>query len=163
MMRFALFFLCTFCILFAGDTLEVTALNFSADEKNGIVELNDNVEIKKGGDELYAQKVIINVDKNRVPTSYAAYGGVTFVIITQDGRKLNGEANEVFYNPTSGEYRLVGNGKVREEGKINVITGEEIILNNDTGYANITGTSNKPAKLIFQMEDKNEKRDSASK
>lgn len=151
-----------FVILFASllqatDTLEVKALNFAADESKGIVELNDNVEIKKGKDELYASKVIINIDKNRIPTSYEAYGGVTFVVVTTDNRKLHGKANEVFYNATNGEYRLVGNSEVIEEDKINSVVGEEIIINNDIGYVNITGTLDKPAKLIFQLEEKNGK------
>lgn len=141
--------------LSANDSLEVKALNFSADESKGIIELNENVEIKKGSDELYASKVIINIDKNRIPMSYEAYGGVTFVIITKDNRRLHGKANEVFYNAINGEYRLVGNSEVLEDNKINSITGEEITLNNETGYLNIIGTRDKPAKFIFQMKDKN--------
>lgn len=153
-MRFFLLIIFIVFSLKAADTLEVKALNFSADENNGIIELQENVEIKKGKDELYASKVIINIDKNRIPTNYSAYGGVTFVIITKDNRKLSGKANEVFYNATSGEYKLIGDAELIENNKINSVVGEEIIINNDVGYLNITGTSDKPAKLIFQMEDK---------
>ncbi|RAX54675.1 hypothetical protein CCY99_02615 [Helicobacter sp. 16-1353] len=156
-MRFFILVIFTLLFLNAADTLEVKALNFEADENNGIIELNNNVEIKKGQDELYASKVVIHIDKNRIPLNYSAYGGVTFVVVTKDNRKLHGKANEVFYNATNGEYKLIGDGEVIEDNKINSVTGEEIIINNDIGYVNITGTSNKPAKLIFQLEDSERK------
>lgn len=154
-MRFFAIFICAF--LFANDTLEINALNLTADEKNGIITLENEVFIKKGSDELRAPKVVVNIDKNRNPTQYSALGGVQFSILTQDKRKLNGRANEVHYDAKSGEYRLLGNSEVREENKINVIVGEEIILNKEKGYANITGTAKKPAKLIFKMENNNDK------
>lgn len=142
--------------LFALDenTLEISALHFSADEKGGVIELLENVAIKKGNDELYAPKVVVNIDKNRKPKSYSAFGGVEFKVSTKDKRTLKGSAKEVHYNAISGEYHLKGNAKVKESNKINSVMGEEIIINNETGFLNITGTKNKPAKIIFQMEGK---------
>lgn len=161
MKRFTLklLILMAFNVLCANETnlLEVTALHFSADEKSGIIELTDSVAIKKGKDELYAPKVIINIDKNRTPLKYSAFGGVDFVITTNDNRLLKGRADEIIYDPKSGEYRLKGNAKVNEDNKINTIVGEEIVINNDIGFVNITGTRGKPAKLIFQMGQKNDK------
>ena len=139
--------------LYADDTLEVKALYLKADEIKGIIELDENVEIKRGRDELYASKVIINIDKDRMPTKYFAYGGVNFVVVTKDNRILQGKANEVYYNALNGEYKLVGDSKVIEEGTTNAVTGEEIIINNDIGYVNITGTNKKPAKVIFKLEE----------
>lgn len=145
---------------FADDSniLEVSALHFSADEKSGIIELTDSVAIKKGSDELYAPKVVINIDKNRTPMKYSAFGGVKFTITTNDNRLLKGSADEVNYNPKSGEYRLKGNAKVQESDKINSVVGDEIIVNNDIGFVNITGRAGKPAKLIFKMEDSAQKK-----
>ena len=40
-----------------------------------------------------------------------------------------------------------------EDNTTNLVTGEEIILNNDIGYVNVTGTHKKPAKLIFKLEE----------
>lgn len=137
----------------AAEMLEVKALHFAADEKSGVVELTENVEIKKGKDELYAQKVIINIDANRTPINYQAFGGVRFVVTTKDARVLHGKADEVFYDAKSGEYRLIGNGEVIEKGKVNAVVGDEIIVNNDIGYVNITGSIEKPAKIIFQLEE----------
>lgn len=152
--------LLAFVPLFALDenTLEISALHFNADENGGTIELLDNVAIKKGKDELYAPKVVINIDKNRKPQHYSAFGGVDFKVSTKDNRTLQGSANEVHYNALSGEYRLKGNAKVKESDKINSVVGEEIIINNETGFLNITGTKSKPAKIIFQME-KNDKGD----
>ena len=136
-----------------ADDLEVKALYFKADEKKGVIELNENVEIKRYKDELYAESVIINIDKDRMPTHYSAYGNVNFVVVTNDNRRLVGNANELYYNALNGEYRLVGNAKVVEDNTTNLVTGEEIILNNDIGYVNVTGTHKKPAKLIFKLEE----------
>lgn len=145
--------------LWAEDSniLEVSALHFSADEKSGIIELTDSVAIKKGKDELYAPKVVINIDKNRTPLKYSAFGGVDFAITTNDNRLLKGRADEIIYEPKSGEYRLKGNAKVNENDKINSVVGEEIIINNSIGFVNITGKKGRPAKLIFQMEQKDDK------
>lgn len=155
-MRILLVFI-VFLVLNAEDSiLEINALKFSANEKEGIIELKNNVKIKKGKDELYAPKVVINVDKKNNPTQYTAYGGVIFVVVTKDNRYLRGRANEVHYNATNGEYKLVGNSEIKEDNKVNVVVGEEIIVNNEVGYVNITGTTNKPAKLIFKMEKKDE-------
>lgn len=140
-----------------SNTLEVSALHFSADEKSGIIELTDSVAIKKGKDELYAPKVVINIDKNRTPLKYSAFGGVDFAITTNDNRLLKGRADEIVYDPKSGEYRLKGNAKVNEDNKINSVVGEEIVINNSIGFVNITGRQGKPAKLIFQMEQKDGK------
>ena len=152
-MIFRILLSCICAILSADDVLEVEALRLKADEIKGIIELEENVEIKRGKDELYAQKVIINIDKDRMPTHYSAYGGVDFVIVTEDNRILRGKASEVHYNALNGEYKLVGNGRVVEDGKVNAVTGEEIILNNDIGYVNVTGTNKKPAKVIFELEE----------
>lgn len=158
-MKKALLIFILMCGINADEILEVSALYFNADETSGIIELLENVAIKKGKDELYAPKVIINIDKNRKPTQYSAFGGVDFVVVTKDNRHLKGRANEVYYNALNGEYRLKGNSKVEEENKVNTVVGEEIIINNDIGFVNITGTQNKPAKLIFQMENKQEQND----
>ena len=156
-----------FALLFAisafadvSNLLEVSALNFSADEKSGIIELEGEVAIKKGKDELYAPKVVINIDKNRTPLRYSAFGGVDFAVTTNDNRLLKGRADEVSYDPKNGEYRLKGNAKVNENDKINSVVGDEIVINNDIGFVNITGKSGKPAKLIFQMVDKDSRESS---
>ena len=152
-MIFRILFIFIGIFLYADDTLEIKALHLKADENKGIIELDENVEIKRGKDELYASKVIINIDKNRMPINYSAYGGVDFVVVTKDNRILQGKANEVYYNALNGEYKLVGDSRVTEDGTTNVVTGEEIIINNDIGYVNITGTSKKPAKVIFTLEE----------
>lgn len=152
-MIFRILFVLIGAFLYANDNLEVKALHFKADETKGIIELEEDVEVKRGKDELYASKVIINIDKDRMPTNYSAYGGVDFVVVTKDNRRLKGEADEVHYNALSGEYRLVGNSKVIEDGVTNMVMGEEIIINNDIGYVNITGTQQKPAKLIFKLDE----------
>ena len=161
------FRLISFALLFAISAfaddlnlLEVSALHFNADEKSGIIELDGEVAIKKGKDELFAPKVVINIDKNRTPLKYSAFGGVDFAVTTNDNRLLKGRADEVSYDPRRGEYHLKGNAKVVERDKINSVVGDEIIINNDIGFVNISGSKGKPAKLIFQMEDSQKNSDS---
>lgn len=158
-MRKIVAILLVFCVIARGESeiLEVSALHFNADENGGVIELRENVAIKKGKDELYAPKVVIEIDKNRKPRKYSAFGGVDFAVSTQDGRLLKGSAKEVHYDAIKGDYHLKGSAKVRENNKVNSVVGEEIIINNETGFLNITGTKSKPAKIIFQMESKSDK------
>lgn len=157
-MRLLAIFISILVSVFAqSEILEVTAKEFIANEKKHTIELIDNVKITKGKDELFANKVIIDIDDKRTPISYSAYGDVKFTISTKDNRTFFGTSKEAFYNVESGEYRLVGNGELKEKNNINTIIGDEIIVNNDVGYVNITGTNNKPAKLIFKLDEKKKK------
>ncbi|MGX2982528.1 lipopolysaccharide transport periplasmic protein LptA [Helicobacter sp. 23-1045] len=156
-MRAMMIYVMAIFALFADDVLEITALHFRSDEASGIIELNENVEIKKGKDELFAPKVVVKVDKNRKPQHYWAFGGVKFKVRTKDKRVLSGSAREAHYNALNGQYHLKGNAKVKESDKINEVVGEEIIINNEAGYLNITGTKNRPAKVIFQMDEQDDK------
>lgn len=142
------------CILLNAETLDISALKLIANDKNHTIELIDNVVIKKDKDELFASRVIMNVDDRRVPINYAAYGGVRFRVTTKNNRIFQGKSNEAHYDALTGEYRLIGNGVIKENNTINVVTGDEIILNNDTGYVNVVGSRDRPAKLIFELEEK---------
>lgn len=147
-------FLCFCC---GAETLEVTATKLNAYEKKGIIELMENVKVKKNKDELFALKVVIQLDANRVPIGYSAYGDVKFVIVAKD-KKFYGKSDEAYYDARKDEYRLLGNSELNQENSINKVRGREIIVNNNIGYVNITGTSGKPAKIIFELEGKSAKK-----
>ncbi|PAF52194.1 lipopolysaccharide transport periplasmic protein LptA [Helicobacter sp. 13S00477-4] len=145
---FSLFF-----ALNAQETLEVTAQKFFGDDAKGITVIEGNVHIKKSKDTLEANKVIIHTDKDRKPEFYEAEGNVKFHIFMENGREIKGHSDKLTYNAGSGEYRLLQNAVVNEVGKENTIRGEEIIVNNESGYANVLGSQNKPAKFIFNLDD----------
>lgn len=141
------------CGLFAEETLEITAKKFSSDDKNGITHIQGDVHIKKSKDTLEADEVTIYTDKNRKPLSYEADGNIKFHIFMEDGREIKGHSDKLTYDAKTGEYKLLKNAVVREVGKENTIRGEEIIVNNESGYANVMGSENKPAKFIFNLDD----------
>lgn len=144
---------CFVCVLFAQETLEITAKKFSSDDKNGITHIQGDVHIKKSKDTLEADEVTIYTDKNRNPLSYEADGNIKFHIFMEDGREIRGHSDKLIYNAKTGEYRLLKNAAVKEVGKENTIRGEEIVINNESGYANVLGSENKPAKFIFNLGD----------
>lgn len=142
-----------FYFMSCAELLEVNADRFSSNEKTGESIVEGNVKITKGADKLYANKVFVYTNQQRKLTKIIAQGGVTFVVMTQDGRRMNGKADVLSYDAIKGEYHLERHAEVKEEGKDNVIRGEEIFLNNKTGYVNVVGGKNKPAKLIFDLEE----------
>ncbi|GMB92560.1 hypothetical protein NHP200010_02710 [Helicobacter bizzozeronii] len=135
------------------ETLEITADKFLANEKKRTTIIEGHVFIKKGQDTLTADKVVIYTNQKRKPIKYEAIGSVKFHIVTQDGRHVEGHSDRLIYDAIKREYRLLQNAVVNEVGKINSIKGEEIILNNVSGYADVVGGKDKPAKFIFDMED----------
>nr|WP_104712143.1 lipopolysaccharide transport periplasmic protein LptA [Helicobacter cetorum] len=143
-------------LLAKKERLEITGNKFVAQDKNKMAIIQGNVQIKKGKDRLFADKVSVFLnDKNR-PQRYEATKNVRFIIFTEDNREIQGSADKLIYNALSGEYRLIKNAIVKEIGKSNTITGDEIILNKTKGYADVLGSENHPAKFIFDIEDINE-------
>ncbi|PAF54435.1 lipopolysaccharide transport periplasmic protein LptA [Helicobacter sp. 13S00482-2] len=148
--------ICLFCLvlsLFAEETLEISAKKFFSDDKNGITRIQGDVHIKKSKDTLEADQVVIYTDKDRKPISYEAEGNVKFHIFMQDGREIKGHSDRLIYESKTGEYRLLENAVLKEVGKENTIRGEEIVVNNENGYANVLGSDSKPAKFIFNLDD----------
>ncbi|EQL64032.1 hypothetical protein HpHA96_07070 [Helicobacter pylori] len=105
---------------------------------------------------MFADKVSVFLNDKRKPERYEATGNTHFNIFTEDNREISGSADKLIYNALNGEYKLLQNAVVREVGKSNVITGDEIILNKAKGYADVLGSAKRPAKFVFDMEDINE-------
>nr|WP_104760601.1 lipopolysaccharide transport periplasmic protein LptA [Helicobacter cetorum] len=143
-------------LLAKKERLEITGNKFVAQDKTKMAIIQGNVQIKKGKDRLFADKVSVFLNDKRRPQRYEAMGNVRFIIFTEDNREIQGSADKLIYNALSGEYRLIKNAIVKEIGKSNTITGDEIILNKTKGYADVLGSENHPAKFIFDIEDINE-------
>ncbi len=138
------------------ELLEITGNQFVANDKTKTAVIQGNVQIKKGKDRLFADKVSVFLNDKRKPERYEATGNTHFNIFTEDNREISGSADKLIYNALNGEYKLLQNAVVREVGKSNVITGDEIILNKANGYADVLGSAKRPAKFVFDMEDINE-------
>ncbi len=139
--------------MFGAELLEISADRFSSNEKTGESIVEGNVRVTKGRDKLDAKKMFVYTNEKRQLVKIVAQGSVMFSITTQDGRKMNGKTETLTYNAVDGEYHLQKNAEIQEEGKENSIRGDEIFLNNKTGYINVVGNKNKPAKLIFNLEE----------
>ena len=119
------------------DVIDIVAQNFQS--VGNVTTITGNVDIKKGSDKLFADKVIVYTDKARKPLKYEAIGNVRFSIITTDKRELKGKSNRLVYQVKQNEYRLYDNAFVEEIGKPNVLKGDEIVLSGSGDYANIVG------------------------
>ncbi|MDD6056026.1 MAG: LptA/OstA family protein [Helicobacter sp.] len=148
-----LIFLMFFCLNAFANEIQISAKELIADEKKRLTHLKGGVEIKRLSDKLSAEEAYIFLDSNNRPTKMQAKGGVKFFFTLKDGRKIQGESQEALYFPRSKEYQILGNAVVREVEKNNVVRGDKIIIKQNEGFINVVGQENKPAKLIFKLED----------
>ncbi len=147
----ALFIFCTNAF---SEVLEVSAKEFIGNGISGKSVLRGNVEVKKSGDILRANEMEIYMDSNRKLKKIRAVGEVYFFLTTQDGRKVEGSCQELKYDAISGDYFLNKNAHLKEIGKANTLNGDTIFFNKKTGEMSVKGVKNKPAKLIFNLDDK---------
>lgn len=136
------------------DVIDIVAQNFQI--VGNVTTITGNVDIKKGSDRLFADKVIVYTDKARKPLKYEAIGNVRFSIITTDKRELKGKSNRLVYQVKQNEYRLYDNAFVEEIGKPNVLKGDEIVLSGSGDYANIVGKKKAPARVTFTLDKDDE-------
>lgn len=132
------------------DIIDIVAQNFQS--VGNTTTITGDVDIKKGSDRLFSDKVIVYTDKARKPIRYEAIGNVRFSIITSDKRELKGKANRLIYYVKQNEYRLYDNAFVEEIGKPNVLKGDEIVLSGNGDYANIVGKKRTPARVTFTLD-----------
>lgn len=135
------------------EVLQVSAKNFQSDMKKGITELQGEVVVTKGGDTLWADKVIIETDKKNRPQKYTAIGNVRFHTKMPD-KEMKGKAKKAIYDVAKDEYQLIDNAMIEEIGKQNTIKGNVIVFNPQTQEASIKGSNQKPGVITFIIEDK---------
>ncbi|TLD97251.1 lipopolysaccharide transport periplasmic protein LptA [Helicobacter jaachi] len=135
------------------EKLEVSAKSFQSDLKKGVTELNGEVVVVKGGDKLWADKVIIQTDKKNQPQKYTAIGNVRFHTKMPD-KEMKGKAAKAIYDALKDEYQLIDNAIIEEVGKQNTIKGNIIVFNPKTQEAFIKGSNQKPGMITFIMESK---------
>ncbi|WP_295737417.1 lipopolysaccharide transport periplasmic protein LptA [uncultured Helicobacter sp.] len=147
-----LLFLCV-CVWGQDEILQVSAKSFKSDMKKGITELQGEVVVTKGGDTLWADKVIIETDKKNRPQKYTAIGNVRFHTKMPD-KEMKGKAKKAIYDVAKDEYQLIDNAMIEEIGKQNTIKGNVIVFNPQTQEASIKGSNQKPGVITFIIEDK---------
>ncbi len=149
LMRFLLVFLVSFAWT---EEIEVSAKELIGDELRKRTQLKGNVEVKRANDLLKADEAWIYLDANNRPNKMQATGNVHFWLTLQDGRRIEGQANEALYIPANQEYQILGNAVVKELAKNNIVRGDKIIIRYKEGFINVLGNDEKPARLIFKLE-----------
>ncbi|MDE5925758.1 MAG: lipopolysaccharide transport periplasmic protein LptA [Helicobacter sp.] len=135
-----------------AEEIEVSAKELIGDERRKLTQLKGNVEVKRAKDNLKADEAFIYLDSNNRPNKMQAIGNVRFWLTLQDGRRIEGRANEALYLPSNQEYQILGNAVVKEITKNNVVRGDKIIIRYKEGFINVLGNEEKPARLIFKLE-----------
>lgn len=146
---FALFF-------HAQQQVEIVAKTFSTDEKLGRTVFTGNVVITRGADIIKADQITVFSTPLREVSRFEAIGNTYFDITTDDNHSFRGEAQELVYLPMEGLYTLKGAAVVEDLTQKRKLSGENIVLNELTKMANVTGGPSEPVKIIFTLKERNE-------
>ncbi|MDR2639744.1 MAG: lipopolysaccharide transport periplasmic protein LptA [Helicobacteraceae bacterium] len=144
------------CALACADTIEATADRLHADENAGRTTLEGSVKIERGKDILRGDRVTILFTRDREITRYESKGASSFSVTIDDGSQYTGAADEIVYLPSKGLYTLTGRAWVEDPINKRKIIGEEIIFNEITRIARVSGKESAPVKLIFTVKDRND-------
>ncbi len=139
-------------MLFA-EKVEVTSDSMKAQDLQKEVHFIGNVTVKQSQSWLHGDKVIVYFDENNETKKYEAIGAVTFEF-KKEKSFYKGSADKVTYFPTKSQYILTGKAVVDDLVNKRHVNGDEITLDMITGNANVKGSSKKPVKFIFDMENK---------
>ncbi|NLK66803.1 MAG: lipopolysaccharide transport periplasmic protein LptA [Campylobacteraceae bacterium] len=155
------FFLVFLALPLFAEQVVVTADNFFADEIKLESVLTGNVNVKKGSfDTLDSDKITIYFDAEKQPTKYIATGNARFKILINESH-YNGKGDELTYIPNEDRYILTGNAWIEEVETKREVFGDIIRISQLDGkyevesFRNRQAPDKKPARLIFQVEDKN--------
>lgn len=157
-------YLALFLLLFmtssnlCAEELKIKADYFESDQKKGISVFRGHVHIQKSFDEINASKVTIYTDKARNPVKFIAEGDVAFKIEDEHKKRYVGRAQKVVYTPKKGEYRFYTNVYLHQIGDTKEIQGDEVVFDATSGKAHAKGVQNNPVIMIFDIQDKKEKK-----
>ncbi len=150
-MRF-LTILLVFISFLTAEQVQINADHFEADEKKMISILKGHVLLKKGEDEVHAQKLTVFFDKKNRPTEYLATGKITFVIHTNN-QSFEGHAQKLLYNPVTQKYEISGNAFIHDKKLGRKLYGESIMIDRISGKSTINGSKTRPVKFIFEVKE----------
>ncbi len=150
-MKYLVYFL--ILTILSANEVEITADKFTADEAKGVSVFTGNVHVVKGKDDLKADKIIINFDKNKQPTLYTAIGHAKAKLIIKD-KNYFAKGNTLIYDPLTLKYTIKKNAFLQELDTDKKVYGENIRVDQARGYYEVDGKANKPVKFIFKLKDK---------
>ncbi len=135
-----------------AEQVEISADHFEADEKKMLSILTGHVLLKKGADEVHAQKLTIFFDKKNKPTEYLAQGTITFMINTNN-QSFEGHAQKLLYNPSTQKYEISGDAFIHDKKLNRKLYGETIMIDRISGKSTINGSKKRPVKFIFEVKE----------
>ncbi len=135
-----------------AEKITVTADHFEAYESKRISILQGHVHITKGADDIKAEKLVIDFDPHNKPLRYTLSGHVSFDITTQ-AQHFVGTAQKIVYDPRKKRYIASGNVHIRERNADRLLEGARIVIDRTSGKSTITGSGNRPVKLIFSVDE----------
>ncbi|AJC90549.1 putative lipooligosaccharide transport system, periplasmic component (LptA family) [Campylobacter subantarcticus LMG 24377] len=145
-------FLCLLNLFALGaQKIEVYAKDFYLDEKNETSTLTGDVEVKKGGDILNSQKLVIYM-KNKQPVKYIATHNAKFKISMKD-KTYHGSGDEFVYNVAKDTYEINGHAKIIEVQSKKELTGDKIIVDRKNMTYRVLSKDKKPAKFVFEVKE----------
>ncbi|MCF6173590.1 MAG: lipopolysaccharide transport periplasmic protein LptA [Campylobacteraceae bacterium] len=150
-MKYFIYFLIV--TILSASEVQVTADKFMANEVKGISTFTGKVHVIKQNDDLKADKVVINFDKNKKPTLYTATGHAS-VKMTIKGKRYFAKGDILIYDPNLLKYTIKKNAYLEELNTDKKVYGEEIRVDQVLGRYEVDGKKNEPVKFIFKVEDK---------
>ncbi len=150
-MKYLIYFL-VITILSASE-VQITADKFMANEAKGISTFTGKVHVIRGDDDLKADKVVIDFDKNKKPILYTATGHAS-VKMKIKGKNYFAKGDILIYNPNLLKYTIKKNAFLQEISTDKKVYGDVIRVDQVLGYYEVDGKKNEPVKFIFKVKDK---------
>jgi lipopolysaccharide export system protein LptA len=144
-----------FSVSLWAEKVQVTSDNMKAFDAKKEIHFIGNAKVTQLEDWIHGDEIIVYFDDNNQTDRYVANGNVTFELHQKDSL-YKGKADKVTYYPKKSEYVLTGKAVIDDLINKRHVNGDEIVLNKNTGNANVKGNRKKPVKFIFDMEKKGE-------
>ncbi|MDX1807924.1 MAG: lipopolysaccharide transport periplasmic protein LptA [Sulfurospirillaceae bacterium] len=139
--------------LLSASEVQITADKFMANEAKFVSVFTGHVHVTKGSDNLKADKIVIDFDKNKKPTKYTATGNAE-ANMTINKKKYFASGETLIYEPNLSRYTIKKNAFLHELDTDKKVYGEVIYVDQAKGYYEVESKKNEPVKFIFKIEDK---------
>ena len=136
-----------------AEKVEITSDSMEAGDMKKEVHFIGHVKIKQSQNWLHGDKVIVYFDENNETKKYEAIGSVKFEF-RKEKSFYKGSAHKVTYFPKKSQYLLEGKAVIDDKINKRHVNGDKIIFDMLTGNARVKGSSKKPVKFIFDMQEK---------
>lgn len=153
MVKFAISFVFLSLLCLNANQIEVSANEFKGDELSGRSVLSGNVLVKRDKDILRSEKLVIYTDKKRQPIKFVATGNANFELFLKD-KAYKGKGDEFIYHAKSDSYEIKGNAFIEELTTKKRLYGNTIFVDRKKQTYSISGSKDKPARFIFELEQK---------